>query len=958
MKPPLRILAVLVLLLGILAVAATAQEETTGTIEGTVRDTEGMPLAGVTVIINSVQGSKTETTDESGRFRFKYLQAGPYRVSASLSGYTGLTHPRVDVHLGARIRVDMTMQIWTMDTVEIVATPIVDITSTTTGATFTEELTSKIPLGRSFSNTLALAPGVVGGGIDDSNPSIGGASGLENTYVVDGVSINNAGYGSVGSYSIVLGSLGTGVNFDYIEEIQVKTGGYEPEYGEALGGFVNLVTKTGGNEHRGSAFIYGQGSGLEGDRKRTDRENATFDDTGFQSTDFGFELGGPVVQDKMFYFGAFDPTFLKLSRRSAEATGFEHEVDVDRSIYNYAANMKWAATPKHSIIVSAFGDPSTGDMGPQREDALAVADPSQRFSEITYGGNNFVTRWSGELLDNSFIEASFAYHQDKFEEDLAVNQPSGTDFTDVSGVPVRYGGVGFYANSKSTNAQYRVKFSSFFPGAGQHNLRYGVEYQDVGYNNTSTYSGPPGTVIPDFVDDTGTPVGTRVATSGYDWQLAANSDSVLYPSGQRFRIRRIRSGELTAETENHHLAFFLSDSWNPVEWVDIMAGIRYEENTLIGSAAKFSWDNNWGPRFHVTVDPTKDHKTKLSFAFGRFFGKIPNDLAVRALSTEITHIVSYDRNDVDLTDPNNPVIPDPSLAKAMTTFGDVPTVVDPKSKVTFQDEYIVSAERYLLPYVNVGLSYTYRNLGRTLEDVALVAYSDLLAGAEFGEYFITNPTPEQGFPKPSRKYNAVTLKAEKHSSEDQPWQVAGSYTWARLKGNYEGYYRRDNGQSDPFITSLFDFPYLLDPDVFQYIIEDGLLPNDHAHTFNLFGSYTLPMGLTLGTSVRVQTGMPLTRLGHNEAYGDDGEIPLEERGASGRSPTTTDIGLHADYGVNAGGRKISLIADVFNLLNQQKGNDFDQEYEVGGVGLVSDDFGKPKEFEDPLSVRFALRVEQ
>ncbi|MGH2570710.1 MAG: hypothetical protein ACRDGR_05765, partial [bacterium] len=444
----------------------------------------------------------------------------------------------------------------------------------------------------------------------------------------------------------------------------------------------------------------------------------------------------------------------------------------------------------------------------------------------------------------------------------------------------------------------------------------------------------------------------------------------LYPSGSRFRLRRIRTGQITTETTNHHLAFFVSDTWRPVDWISLMAGVRYEENTLIGDVSKFSWNNNWGPRFHVTVDPTKDNRSKISFAYGRFFGKIPNDLAVRALGTEVTHIVTYDAGAVDFTDPNSPVVPDPSLAKTMLTFGNVPTVIDPKSKITYQDEFVVIAERDVVPKVSAGVTYTYRQLGRTLEDVALVPYSELVAGtSDFGEYFITNPAPtitfngqvyENMFPEPSRKYHAVTFKGEKRYSDDEPWRALGSYTWSQLKGNYEGYFRRDNGQSDPFITSLFDFPYLRDPDIFQHLMADGHLPNERQHVFNLFGSYTWPMGFTLGSSVRVQTGIPLTRLGHNEAYGDDGEIPLEARGSQGRTPTTTDIGLHADYVIQAGTRQVSVIADVFNILNQQEGSDYDLRYELGGTGPanVNPDFGDPNAYERPLAFRFAMRVVQ
>ena len=90
----------------------------------------------------------------------------------------------------------------------------------------------------------------------EANPSISGGSGLENQYVVDGVNITNQGYGALGSYSIVFGSLGNGTPFDFMQEVQIKTGGYEAEFGQATGGVVNVVTKGGTNNLRGTAFGY------------------------------------------------------------------------------------------------------------------------------------------------------------------------------------------------------------------------------------------------------------------------------------------------------------------------------------------------------------------------------------------------------------------------------------------------------------------------------------------------------------------------------------------------------------------------------------------------------------------------------------------------------------------------------------------------------------------------------
>jgi len=287
-----------------------------------------------------------------------------------------------------------------------------------------------------------------------------------------------------------------------------------------------------------------------------------------------------------------------------------------------------------------------------------------------------------------------------------------------------------------------------------------------------------------------------------------------------------------------------------------MAGIRYERDKIIGNLSEFEWGDNWGPRFHATWDPTKDNKTKLSFSWGRFYGKIPNDLAVRALSSEVTGFFIYDLADVDLSNRAFPVVTPGAVPIFDLFFGDVPTIVLEDSKITVQDEFIVGAEREIMPFFNLGASFMYRNLGSTLEDFATVPYSDLLEGAEFGSYVIGNPDlafPDL-FPKVSRKYKSFTLKADKRMHEN--WQMLASYTWSELKGNYEGFFRRDNGQSDPFITSLFDFPYLADPDIWAHIINDGILPNDRTHVLNAALGYDLGRGWRAGGRFTYYTGVP------------------------------------------------------------------------------------------------------
>src|SRR5207237_4554532 len=166
-------------------------------------------------------------------------------------------------------------------------------------------------------DTVSIAPGVsTGGSVGSANPSISGGSGLENEYVIDGVNVTNQGYGALGSYSIIFGSLGNATPFDFVKEVQVKTGGYEAEFGQATGGVVNVVTKSGSNDLHGSVFGYARPSQLEGNYTQVTSPNGTINIKSTRVADAGAEGGGPVMKDHLFFFGAIDPSW---ERRTSEA---------------------------------------------------------------------------------------------------------------------------------------------------------------------------------------------------------------------------------------------------------------------------------------------------------------------------------------------------------------------------------------------------------------------------------------------------------------------------------------------------------------------------------------------------------------------------------------------------------------------------------------------------------------
>jgi len=324
-----------------------------------------------------------------------------------------------------------------------------------------------------------------------------------------------------------------------------------------------------------------------------------------------------------------------------------------------------------------------------------------------------------------------------------------------------------------------------------------------------------------------------------------------------------------------------------------------------------------------------------------------------------------------------------------------PSDFDPEAKSTYLDETLVGFEFEPFTNLNVGARWVHRRFGRILEDVGTLPMAGYFlpeGGSESVEYFITNPGPNTpvvpiegfdiSFEDAIHDYDAVELTAEKRFGNN--WGLQTSYRWSRLHGTFEGFFRNDNGQSDPAITSLFDFP-TNDPSYtaigvpefgfrgdIRYLgaLGAGPLPTDRPHQFKVYGNYSMNWGLNLGAGVQLSSGSPLTPLAANPLYENNGEIPEAPRGSGiqtvdgfrERTPFTSEVNLHADYGVRMGGaRRVVLLADVFNLFNTRSATGYDQDTESTFTAL-NPDFGQPviariPQFQTPFQIRFGARFE-
>jgi hypothetical protein len=1123
----------------LVSLSASAQSSTTGVLEGRVRDQAGNPIAEATVTGVGNRAPSATVTDKQGRYTLANLPPGNYKVRAEAPGKAAVVLDGIVVSINTRTHVDITLIAGQTETVTVTAeAPLVDTKSVTTGGDFkVENFVDQLPVGRNLAASLTLAPGVQSGlGTGNGNYSISGSSGLENSYIIDGVNITNTGYGGIGAYNSVYGSLGTGVTFDFLEEVQVKTGGIDVEFGQATGGVVNTVVKTGTNDLSGKVAMYAGTvtnqfqqatlfKGATNPQKGTGTDSANYD--------LGLSIGGPIVKDKLFYFLAYNPTSqyqtaaiqdLALPASLAGTTQYPQAAEgtqtINRTSNNYAAKLTWYATPNHRLELTAFGDPSSGGTGPQREFIPGGVVPNLDYnqgggqSSINYGGNNYSLKYDAVFTPTFFMQAQIGRKDAKFTEDSVLNDSRYTDQRQLrcflspafcapgqsrdNAAQWAYGGVGFFSSSTDLNNQAKLVLTWV---AGNNELKGGLSYDDISYTDLQNYSGTdiplqftrkgtgPGVCSGDgttvcltkadcaaFTDDTcdhTPPEGTLnrpCETNGtylYDCYVLLNLNGGLNATERQstsgvpqWRSNRGRFNPNPGPTKTTDQALFLQDTLTFAQNWTLKAGVRASQQKISGSGVytlnyhygtcvagvcptdgasevnppanaigvvpvtpgSYTFDWAFAPRIGLTWDASGDGRSKIYLNAARYFERIPNDLAIRDLTNE-ADLGTTTFNGWDLTtgQPTN-------QARASSIRGGQ-TSVAPGTKLPYVDEYVLGWQQEVGRDVSVEIRGIYRQQGRVLEDTQFttveatenyyagyyfgtVAAGNIdrvpfpndpggPAGAPFGTYVLANPgenTPA-GFPHATRIYQALEFVLNKRFADR--WQFYGNLRFARIRGNYEGLYRNDNGQSDPNISSLFDFP---DSPILHGQFVNGPLNADVPYSLKLYGNYNWDNGVTLGAGFTWAGGVPRTPLlAHpNGFYQNSGELPgynpiyywytttgcvgydecfasgtatqffedpgaviptstysfphlysstVAKRGYFGRTPDLTSLDLNvAWHKTFSRWSTFGVGATVFNVLNFRETQQFDDNVEFQS-GVTDPDFLQPTVFQTPRTLR-------
>ncbi|MFP2905043.1 TonB-dependent receptor domain-containing protein [Pyxidicoccus sp. 3LFB2] len=673
--------------------AAFAQSST---MIGTVIDAQSrqpVPDVVVTATSPNLQGEQTVVSDAQGNYRIPQLPPGVYTLRFEKEQFKPYARSDVQLRLNRTIRVNVELLPESLgEVVEIVgAPPTIDVGSTTTGVNVDQEFIKRIAVARpggkggaarSFESLAELAPGAQ---TDNYGVSINGATSPENGYVVDGLSTNDPAYGVNASP----------LSIEFVQDVNIITGGYMPEFGRSTGGVINAVTRSGSNEFHGTVFANWTPGPLEGDRKLVRNEGTVI--TGLNELqnlgDFGATLGGPILKDKLWFFAGFAPSFTRYQHTRAlnalqidesrnayaeDENGFtianlipgsERQYYADSRSVQYMGKLTYLINQDHNVSVSLNGTPSsTGGLGKLTLDPRTGLLPGAQASRpgdfgLTENKSNATAlglKYAGAFMDKQvLVDANLGWF----------HQTASTLPGDGSALGSSQGLAG-YSRMAYVNERALTVFESL--PAGQEGACDPYEYTDeAGDPHTLQRCPANGYAVggPGFMSDAKldryqanakatyllNALGTHVLKAGVDTEFLVYDQTKAYGGGvyyqevdygvlSDFRRYGYQTGpdspitQLTQQSKSTGTTVggFVQDSWSLANRVTLNIGVRYDVQAMYGGNGDLSLilGNQWSPRVGAIVDPFANGRAKFFVNFARYYEAVPLNLLDRSFPPE------------------------------------------------------------------------------------------------------------------------------------------------------------------------------------------------------------------------------------------------------------------------------------------------------------------------------------
>ncbi|RKH08248.1 TonB-dependent receptor [Corallococcus praedator] len=665
-------------------------------IIGTVINTEDKkPAADVVVTATSpnLQGEQIVVTDAQGNYRIPQLPPGTYTLRFEKETFKPYARPEIQLLLNRTIRVNVELlpDSFTSNVDVIGVPPTIDVGSTNTGVNVDREFINRIavarPVGkggatRSFESLAELAPGAQS---DQYGVSINGTTSPENGYVVDGLSTNDPAFGVNASP----------LSIEFVQDVNIITGGYMPEFGRSTGGVINAVTRSGSNEFHGSVFANWTPGFAEGTRKLVIEDGTTI--TGLNALsnlgDFGATLGGPILKDKLWFFAGFTPAFQRYEHTRAlnaftlndagddvatDANGFsvvreipgsQRKYFADSRTIQYMGKLTYLINQDHNVSFALNGTPTvSGGLGKlsisPRTGGLPAAQTSRPedigLTENRANSTGLALKYAGAFMDKKvLVDANAGW----FHQTASTPPADGSAIGDTTG-------LAGYALAQYTTTRPLTTFENV-PNAAEFCGTTAAE-QELRCPATNYFVGGPGYMSEATLDRYQinakatyllNALGTHVFKAGVDtefltydqkkaysgsvfWQEAATRDRnnvpiAIWSDNRRYGYQTAPDTPVfetlqATSTKSTTIGGFLQDSWSIANRVTLNLGVRYDVQSMYGGDGNLALQlgNQWSPRIGAVLDPFANGRAKLFVNFARYYEQVPLNMMDRAFPGE------------------------------------------------------------------------------------------------------------------------------------------------------------------------------------------------------------------------------------------------------------------------------------------------------------------------------------
>lgn len=977
----MRLLLTSITIIFLVATMALGQSQsTTGNIEGRVIDQTGavVPGAAVSATNQDTGFGKTVMTDDEGNYIFVLLPPGKYKVEvAATKGFAAATYNNVSVTVGAKTSLEITLNVGgSVNVVEVAAGVGVEITRTSVSSTVSEAQVISLPTnGRNFLDFATITPGVVRDPTRSGDLAIGGQKGTLNSLQIDGASSDNTFFGQ-SSGRVGSGRAPSQFSIDTVKEFQVNQNGFSAEFGRAAGGVINVVTKSGTNRFTGSAFEYFRDESLNARNPNLVAANRPRPPG--QINQFGGTIGGRIVKDKAFFFGAYEGQRSNLSNPVVVNSLVQAPAAVQNLLRPkfepYSQNRQ-----QDTFLVKT--DFSINDRNQLwvRFNQQNFTGTNLEFSGLTnsfeHSGNSNVktttltTGWTATLRSNWFNEFRFQFGRDK-EPGLAnstdpeVTLASGTSISET----LNFGRNNFSPRETTIKRYQFINSQTYL--AGNHPIRYGV---DLMFDNIFNFF--PG-----------------LFSGSYNFTSYANF-AASSPSRYRQSFAGAGTTGGTTRPNNREYGFFIQDDWKVTPKFTLNPGLRYDYQSiakpqiqnpnaaLLAAGYDTSFGpkdkNNFGPRIGASY--AFNEKSVLRGGYGIYYGRTPAIMTGTAHSQNGVQVIAIDINCATAPPGTCPTYPAvfPSLPTTVAAVTPNLYVFDRKYKQPFTHQGRIQYERQLARNLFFSAGYTiYRgdDISRTrnVNLNAAVAQSVFIWTPNPGSTQTTETLTVMRHPsaRPNSSFQRISLFESSAKSLYQgmtlelnrrlasKWSFTASYTLSKAKDNKpdqtsvvpgggdDGKIAEDQlGLTGEYARSDLDVRHRF---IFSPVYDTGRFNSDNAVARALLSDYVITGIFTAQSGFAYSAGVTGDPNGDGNTAND--RAPGTRRNGFS-TPASWIVDLRIGRAIRFGERaKVTLFAEGFNLMNRANVQSVNRNLYaysvVGGVPRLTrtTNFGTPSGF--------------